>query len=238
MLDINLALITGVDIPIPECETVIHQPSLREISMMGESNFFSAISLLNINTKMIQNEMDVTNLKSFLLFCEILKKEPDKKKEITDFFTLVFPNYQLIITPRSLVFNKEGHSFMINEDNFENFQSVLKKIFCLHQTGKDNFNPADKKAEEIARKLMRARERVAAQKKAEQGEASLAQYISVLTVAISSMTLQDCINLTLYQLYDLLERYNVYISWDLDIRARLAGAKVDKPIENWMKPLH
>ena len=64
------------------------------------------------------------------------------------------------------------------------------------------------------------------------------QYLSILTIGIGSMTLQDCVNLTVYQLYDLIERYTLYMNWDLDIRSRLAGAKGDKPVENWMKPIH
>jgi len=29
----------------------------------------------------------------------------------------------------------------------------------------------------------------------------------------------------------------LYMNWDIDIRARMAGAKGDKPIDNWMKKL-
>jgi hypothetical protein len=41
------------------------------------------------------------------------------------------------------------------------------------------------------------------------------------------MSLEDCTNLTMYQLYDLVERYSLYVSWDMDIRCRLAGGKPD-----------
>ena len=30
----------------------------------------------------------------------------------------------------------------------------------------------------------------------------------------------------------------MYLNWDIDIRSRMAGAKVDKPVENWMKQIH
>jgi hypothetical protein len=38
------------------------------------------------------------------------------------------------------------------------------------------------------------------------------------------MSLNDMMNLTVYQLYDLIERYSLYTHWDIDIRSRLAGA--------------
>lgn len=63
-------------------------------------------------------------------------------------------------------------------------------------------------------------------------------YISVLTVGLKSMSLQEIIDLTLYQLYDLVERFSLYTDWDIDIRSWLAGAKGEKPIVNWMKNLH
>jgi hypothetical protein len=63
------------------------------------------------------------------------------------------------------------------------------------------------------------------------------QYLSILTVGLS-MSLFDAIKLTMYQIYDLMERYSKYINWDLDIRSRLAGASADKPVENWMDNIH
>ena len=86
---------------------------------------------------------------------------------------------------------------------------------------------------------MRARQRVAAQKKAENGNGSVfAQYLSILTVGLESMSLSDLAHLTMYQLYDLVERYTLYVNWDLDIRQRLAGGKPDSSPDNWMKIIH
>ena len=66
----------------------------------------------------------------------------------------------------------------------------------------------------------------------------LYQYISSMVIGIQSMSLKDCLNLTLYQLLDLVERYSLYTDWDIDIRSRLAGASPDGQPENWMKNIH
>ena len=34
------------------------------------------------------------------------------------------------------------------------------------------------------------------------------------------------------------ERYWLNINWDIDIRGKLAGAKSDKKVDNWMKNIH
>ena len=52
------------------------------------------------------------------------------------------------------------------------------------------------------------------------------------------MSLSELMNLTMFQLYDLVERFGLYSSWDLDVKSRLAGGKPDKEPDNWMKSLH
>ena len=52
------------------------------------------------------------------------------------------------------------------------------------------------------------------------------------------MPLSEAMNLTMYQMYDLVERYTLYLNWDLDIRARLAGGKPDSKPDDWMKNIH
>jgi hypothetical protein len=43
---------------------------------------------------------------------------------------------------------------------------------------------------------------------------------------------------TMFQLYDLIERYMLYIAWDMDARTRLAGGKPDSHPDDWMKNIH
>ena len=84
---------------------------------------------------------------------------------------------------------------------------------------------------------MRGRKRVA-ELNGSANVSIFSQYLSTLTVGLNSMSLEDCMNLTMYQLYDLIERYSLYINWDIDIRGKLAGAKSDKKVDNWMKNIH
>ena len=52
------------------------------------------------------------------------------------------------------------------------------------------------------------------------------------------MSIIDCKNLTMYQLFDLIERYMLYTNWDLDVKSRLAGGKPETQVDNWMKNIH
>ena len=239
--DIRLALMCGTDIPIPECQVTIHQPKIKEIALIGESEFFTGIQTLCVNKNMLaQGETLLQNTSNFQIFMTIMqeKETVDKKEAVQQLFPILFPKQQLLITPRSLILRNEDISTTIDEQNFEIFQEIVSKIFCITSGPMETqtFNPKGKKAKEIADKLMRARERVAAQNG---GAGSIfSQYLSVLTVGLNSMSLKDCQNLTMYQLFDLVERYMLYTNWDLDVKSRLAGDKPDKQPDNWMKNIH
>ena len=241
--DMRLALMCGSDIPIPECQITVHQPRLKEIALVGDTDFLTGIQTLCVNKNMItQGETLLTNTNNFQIFMTIMqeKETADKKEAVKQVFPLILPKHQLNFTPRSLILIGENNeNILIDESNFESLQTVLNSIFCINSGPMEtqSFNPQGQRAKEIAEKLMRARQRVAAQKN--EGNGSIfAQYISVLTVGLNSMSLQDCENLTMYQLFDLIERYMLYVNWDLDIRSRLAGAKAEKQPDNWMKNIH
>ena len=62
-MDIRLALMTGIDIPIPECQLVLHQPTMQEISYIGETDFFVAVQTVTLNKSMfIEKDKDVSNI--------------------------------------------------------------------------------------------------------------------------------------------------------------------------------
>ena len=241
-MDTRLALMCGTDYPVPECQLTIHQPRIKEISLIGESDFFTGIQCLCLNKSMfVKDESLLENTNNFQIFMTIMaeKEAADKKMAVQQVCTLLFPNDKVLFTPRSIMISKDGNSILIDETNFEFLQGAISSICCLKTGPMDQqaFNPADKKAREIAEKLMRGRQRVAAQK-GETNTSVFSQYLSILTVGLSSMSLHDITNLTMYQLYDLVERYMLYVNWDMDVRCRLAGGKPDSQPDNWMKNIH
>lgn len=235
-MDYRLSLMSGIDIPIPECKLILHQPTIKEISYIGEVNFFTGAQCLCINKSMYQGH-DIKSNFSLLMMLMSDETTKDKKESVRQVLTLIFPNYKIFITPRAISFNYNDETFTIDEDNFDSLQEILKKVFCLGAPGQESFNPANAKAKEIADKLMRARARVAAQK-GEGAGSIFTQYLSILSVGLSSMSLQELLNLTVFQLYDLVERFMLYMNWDLDIRSRLAGGKSEGKPDNWMKVIH
>jgi hypothetical protein len=235
-MDYRLALMTGVDIPIPECQLTLHQPRIKEISMMGETEFFTGAQCLCIDKRAyIQDESLLSQTTNFQIMMTVLdaKENADKKAMVQQLLTILFPTYKIMFTPRSLMFNHGDENIIIDEDNFESLQAIFQKVFCLSDSGQESFNPGNEAAKKIADKLMRARQKVAQEKQKAAGDGSIfTQYLSMLTVGLQSMSLQDLISLTMYQLYDLVERFMLFTNWDLDIKQRLAGGKPDSSPDN------
>lgn len=240
-MDITLGLISGNDIPIPECQLTVHQPRIKEIGLIGEENFFIGSQTLCLNKKLyVKDESALSNISNFQIFMTIMSKKETANKKLAaqQLLTILFPDYRIMFTPKSIILNKEEESILIDDNNFDALQNTLKQVLCL-RTGpsdKQDFNPADDKAAEIAKKLMRGRQRVAAQK-GEQNSSIFSQYVSVLSIGLH-IPLSEFLNLTIFQLYDMYERYQLHVAWDIDLRSRLAGGKPDERPDNWMKNIH
>ena len=241
-MDTRLTLMCGTDYPVPECQIILHQPRIKEIALIGESDFFSGIQCLCLNKSMfVKDESDLQNVNNFQIFMTIMseKQAADKKAAVQQVCTLMFPQNKVLFTPRSMLITGGEQGIQFDETNFEFLQAAISNICCL-KTGpmdQQSFNPANSKAREIAEKLMRGRQRVAAQK-GTSNTSIFSQYLSILTVGLGSMSFQNCMDLTMYQLYDLVERYSLYVNWDMDVKCRLAGGKPDSQPDNWMKDIH
>lgn len=246
-----LELMAGIDIPIPELQTSLHQPTIREISYIGETEYFEALQILCFNKSVIlaanpQGSSALNNMNNFEIFMTLITNQEvsnvaQKKNNILSVLTILFPAYTAQFLPRSIYFHNSEtkHNFTLDENTFDAFQKVLFNVGGMNNsTGgqNSNFNPVGERAAQIAAKLMKGRARAAQSRGDNSGV--LARYVSILTIGLNSMSLTDCLNLTVYQLYDLIERYGLYISWDLDIRSRLAGGKPDSKPDDWMKNIH
>ena len=130
MEDIRSALIAGIDIPIPECQLILHQPKIREIAFLGDTHFFTGAQTLALHKSMfVEDRTVLDDINNFQIFMTVIgeKEMADKKRDVKDLLKLLFPEYTILITPRSLVFqDKEKNSITVDESNFEPLQEVVR----------------------------------------------------------------------------------------------------------------
>ena len=211
MKDLDLALFTGVDIPIPDYQLVLHQPTIKEISMIGEKDFLTGVQYLCVDKEQFrEGEKDLSNTTNFQIFMTIMteKEAKEQKESIINACSLIFPNTKITVTPRSLLLNYNGTNIIIDEGNFEKFQEILRQVFCLKRRKEDEFNPANEEARKIAEKIKKSKAKVAHLKGEDVGSI-YARYISALAVGLH-LPIQELISCTIYQINDLLERFSLW----------------------------
>lgn len=244
----SLQLLSGIDIPFIGANLIIHQPTIKEISYIGEDVFFMGCEILNFSKENLsdKDKINLENKTNFDILMSILgdRKNPSAKKGkvyAMMVLSLIFPNYHIKIEKDCIKFLKENETEkMINSKNYEEFRNILFDMFCLNGImGKDfDYNPAGDKAKEIAERFKKAREKNNKNKIENKKNISLlGKYASILSVGLYQ-DLNTILNYTIYQLFDAFKRFDLKSNSDMYIKAKLAGAKDIKEVDNWMEDIH
>lgn len=244
----DLALATGIDIPFPELKISIHQPTMKEISYIGEENFFLGCEILNFSKNKFLNDEDRINLEdktNFQIFMTVLKENsPSAQKSricATMVLSLIFPEYKFSFRKDCIALAKEGENecYFINDDNFELFKEILVKIFCLKKSSNEglNYNPGNDAARKIAERFRKNRAKIAKIKGESTRVSILSRYISILVTG-QHKSFDSFLNYTVFQIFDEFERFGLKENYDWILKAKMAGAKDLEDVDNWMKDLH
>ena len=136
--DARLAMMCGSDIPIPSCQLIVHQPKLEEIALIGEKIFFSGAQTLCLHkTMFIEDKNLLLTTTNFQIFMMIMseKQAQEKKEAVRQVFTLLFPDYKIYFSPKSLIFQykEEQEQILIDEENFDLFQNLFHQLIFVLQ---------------------------------------------------------------------------------------------------------
>lgn len=153
--------------------------------------------------------------------------------------SLLFPEYSLMIMPSVLVLTKENEGkkeqCLINNDNFEQFKSIIQQMFCLKTLKSQDYNPANKLAQQIANKFRNRRKMLEKKTSDEEHKvlSILQRYISILVLA-NHHTYSELMQYTVYQLFDQFRRFEKKYSYDIWLKAKLAGAQNLEDVDSWL----
>lgn len=246
-MDNELLLLSGEDIPFIEAQTIIHQPRLREISMIGEKSFLNGSKFLTFTKNLLSDE-DKTGLEDktdFDIIMSIMcsKERIEQKNDVTLLLALLFPTCQIKYVGNEIVLLDTNTNMMtrINNLNYDVFKDILSSMFCLNEIFNDDkgeYNPVGKRAEKIAAKLQAAKQKLAKKANAETTKVAIySQYVSILAVG-ESKSINDLMDYTIFQIMDEFKRFQKKEAYDLNIKARMAGATDLDEVDNWMENIH
>ena len=237
----ELLLLSGNDIPFGAARCVVHQPSIKEIAYIGEEIFQvgSHFLLFNKDSLQMQDKSGLENQSNFHIFMSVMNSRENAKHK-TDaimVLTLMFPNAEVKIDKDKILLQLENFESSINEFNFDEFQDIVRQMFCLHgMADESQYNPADALAKKIAEKLKKRQQKIAEQN----GEKKInlfSRYISILAVGLKK-DMNELMQYTVYQLMDEFERFRLKQEFDVYVQAKMAGAKDLEEVENWMEDIH
>lgn len=236
----KLQQITGVDIPIEGLGITLRQPSIKEISILGESNYFVALRIFILDSKQLHIQDE--NVTNWQIFQKSLKTKISGVKDVssllTNFLQLFFVD-KINIGPRSLLLMTKDGVKTIEPEDFNYIQDCIGilggKSFITGN--EETYKPANKRASLIAEKMKKAHKRLAKIQAAEDGDIDLndntedfhgflERYIRILAIGTSN-SLQDIYNMTLYQISRLVDTYLSWEAYDLQVKIRLAGGGKD-----------
>lgn len=242
--------LSGLPIPFPELGVSIRPPLVQELLAIGETDFYSALEYLILDVKKMDNIVS-SDTSNFEVLLNIVVEQVQKGNlkiyyNIIQVLSLIFPDFEIYLTLDELSLislgeKKEKISF--NKDTFQIFQEILKEMFCLnnYKAGQDiqKYNPSGSRAKEIAEKFKKRHKTL---DKINNQETSkdfliLSKYVSILSVGLQK-NMSDLLKYNVFQLTDEFERFNLYTAFDLNIKARLAGATDIDEVENWTKDLY
>ena len=235
-----LSLQTGIDIPFPEARLTIHQPSIKEISMIGEFNFHLGSQFLLFDKDKILDDKDKVNLENknnFDIFMSVMsdRKNIEHKVHALMILSLLFPNAQIKIEKTHILIKIGENASSIDAKNFSAFQDIIAQIFCLMEELKGRFNPADALAEAIAKKIKKAEAKRQENKQLDLENVSVyGKYISILSVGLKKDK-NELSDYTIYQLKDEFKRFLLNQDIDMYVKMKIAGAENLDEVEDWMQ---
>lgn len=247
----DLRLITGTDIPFVPAQVTIHQPTIKEIAYIGEETFFSGVELLKISQNFLA-EQDKSRLgikTDFDVIMSVMKdKNPANRRNSACakmVLTLLFPDYMIQVRKDYIALlkqietedgEKKFEEHALNNKCYPEFRKLIIQMFTSAEQMKEEYNPGGPRAAALAAKFKQAKQKIAEGGGGEGGSV-FNRYISILAVG-EQKDMNDLSNLTVYQLFDEFQRYQLKVEYDTTFQAKLAGAKDLKEVENWMKDIH
>ena len=244
----ELQLQSKADIPFEPAKIIIHQPTCKQIGVIGENIFWLGCQYINFSKNILKEEDKVRleKLSDFEVLMTMMRSQNTnfrlQKVAMLMVLSLLFPDYQIHLTPIQIKFSKQGENDkFIDRGNYEQFKDVIKQIFCLKQMqhGKD-YNPKGALAESLAKKFREREKKLAKLKGQSEGKTSinlLSRYISILSVGLQKDK-NELLQYSIFQLFDEYHRFMLREESQIIFRIKLAGGKDVKDAQDWMQDIH
>lgn len=228
---------------------LVRSPFLKNIAAEGLDRFYQYISVLQAK-KPVSESDEISKLLSplsdfeYLLLLTQMEKEAHKTiKAAFKFFTE--DDVTFVLDPPSIVLGDPSEKRILNKDNYAGFLDLVSHACAMKDLKEDTIEFLDSdtpRVRALKQKMLEGRKQreEAKRKSKKSGEKSLelSDLIASLTIGSNAYNMLNVWDLTYYAFQDQLKRMSWREEFDINTRASLAGAKLDKnKLSHWIKTM-
>lgn len=236
-------LFSGAPILIDKLNILIYQPKLIEYAVCGGQEALQIFLRIISLEPSLEDLNNYPGIKELDIISIIISREKKLNNVFYSFMNLFFKDFNIKTDEKDghyiLLFeNKEIKDMVIHINNLDfllisHYIKIILDINTDNKNGnKDNFNPDSDKAREIKEKMKKGeniRNRIR-----NKNHSFLFNAISTFAAEQKMPVELVYNNFTLFQFYTQYKRMNAKLSYEMGIKAILAGAK-DVEIPNWQE---
>lgn len=229
---------------------LVKSPFLKDIAAEGLSKFYQYLSFMTIKKPIMENE-EIQKLLSPLSDFEYLvllaQMEPENHKIISAAFQFFTDDKPIFLTqPTRIVLGDATEKRVLTKDNFIGFSELVSLACAMRDPKEDTIEFLDSdtpRVRALKEKMLKGRrDREEAKKKAksktDEKELELSDLIASLAIGSNTYNMSNVWDLTYYAFQDQLKRMSWREEFDINTRASLAGAKLDKnKLSHWIKSM-
>ena len=230
---------------------LVSSPSLKEIAAEGLERFYQYISIIQIQKPTGENEelmkllSPISDFEYLILLTQMEKEASKITKAAFRFFTKE-TNITFVVDPPSIVLGDPAEKRILNKDNYLGFQDLISHACAMKDFDEetieflDTDSPRVRALKEKMLEGRRKREEAKRKNRKSKGDKTLelSDLVASLTIGSNSYNMTNVWDLTYYALQDQLKRMSWREEFDINTRASLAGAKIDKnKLSHWIKTM-
>lgn len=229
----------------------IYSRTVGDIIDIGYTKFQQFLGILTANKPMPKIDEDkelrellneITDFQYILMMASSDLEVNTLIKDAFEFFT----HEQIIFSlePAQIVIGPPDEKHILNEENFYDFQRVLRRMYFLDMDGEEIIiNPDDPPQVKRIKMTMREnREKLrrakAAQMAREGNDLKFSDLLGSITINNCGLNMVNIYDITYYALQDQLKRMGWRDQFDINNRAAMAGAKLKKnELKHWIRSI-
>ena len=228
----------------------VYPAKLGEIVDLGYDKFQSYLSVLTATKPLGKHEDNELNtllneLSDFQFILFMASIDPKMNQEIKDgfrFFT--HEEISLSLDPPAIAVGPLEDKRIIQEQLFYDFQRLLRRMYFIEVEGEEiiiypDDPPATKRLKLQMRENREKVRRAKAQKNKQEGlDMKLSDLIGSLTINDCGLNIVNVWDITYYAFHDQLKRMGWRDQFNINQKAALAGAKINKSqLKHWMRTI-